>query len=170
LAHEPEQFDIAVEIDPPYAAEVAADDIIAVTVQALRHEGAAPPLEVGVWITNESEIRTLNWTYRGMDSTTDVLSFGAEAGERSVVQAPGAVRHLGDLAISYPHVVRQAEDYGHSRARELAYLVVHGTLHLLGYDHERAEDAAVMRAQEEAVLGGLGITRGDGLRSDPAGS
>jgi probable rRNA maturation factor len=169
VADQAEHYDIAVEIDPPYATEVVADDIIAVTVQTLRHEGAAPPLELGVWITNENEIRTLNRTYRGMDSGTDVLSFGA-AGEHSFVQAPDAVRHLGDIAISFPHVVHQAEDYGHSRARELAYLLVHGTLHLLGYDHERTEDAAVMRAHEEAVLGALGITRGEGLRSDQAGS
>jgi probable rRNA maturation factor len=76
------------------------------------------------------------------------------------VRPPDAPRYLGDLAISYERVVGQAAEYGHSRARELAYLTVHGMLHLLGYDHERgADDAAAMRAREEAVMAEIGLVR-----------
>lgn len=150
--------DISVEVDAPYAGEVDIARLVAVATHALEHEDAAAPLEVGIWVTNEDEIHALNKTYRGVDSSTDVLSFG-EAGEEAFVQAPDTAQHLGDIAISFPHVVRQAEEYDHSRERELSYLLVHGILHLLGYDHENGDDAAVMRAHEEAILAPLGITR-----------
>ena len=155
-----------IEVDPPYAAEVDAEQLVQVAAHVLRQESIAGPLELGIWITNESEIQTLNRTYRNVDSATDVLSFSADDDEDTpFVQAPGTVRHLGDIAISFPHVVRQAEEYGHSRDRELSYLLVHGVLHLLGHDHEDAEDAKRMRQHEEAALGALGITRdGDNER------
>jgi probable rRNA maturation factor len=76
------------------------------------------------------------------------------------VLPPAAPRYLGDIAISYERVVAQAAEYGHSPARELAYLTAHGVLHLLGYDHERGpEDAAAMRAREEAAMERLGLRR-----------
>ena len=76
------------------------------------------------------------------------------------MRPPDAPRYLGDLAISYERVIAQAAEYGHSRARELAYLAVHGVLHLLGYDHERGEaDAALMRAREDAAMEQLGLRR-----------
>ena len=153
-------FDITVEVDPPYAGEVDTALVVRVAQHVLAHEGVAGPLEAGVWITNEEELRTLNRTFRGVDETTDVLSFGEdEDDEKPFVSAPEAVPHLGDIAISFPHVVRQAEEFGHSRTRELAYLLAHGLLHLLGYDHEDPEDAQEMRAHEEAALGELQIMR-----------
>jgi probable rRNA maturation factor len=76
------------------------------------------------------------------------------------VAAPGAWPHLGDIALSFERVQAQAAEYGHSLQRELAYLVAHGTLHLLGYDHETGPtEAAAMRQREEAVLAGLGLAR-----------
>ncbi len=152
-------FQIDVEVDAPFAAAVDVDELVVVATAALRHEGVGGPAELGVWITNEDEVHQLNRTYRGVDSSTDVLSFGAEDDEAPFVFAPGAVRHLGDIAISYPHVMRQAREYGHSQTRELAYLLVHGLLHVLGYDHEQRDDAARMRTREEAILAPLGITR-----------
>ena len=166
MAEQVPPFDIMIEVDPAYVGEVDAEHLIEVAVHVLLQEGIAGPLELGIWITNEGEIQTLNRTYRNVDSTTDVLSFGTDDDEdRPFVQAPGSVRHLGDIAISFPHVVRQAEEYGHSRERELSYLLVHGVLHLIGYDHEEAEDTKRMREHEETVLGALGITRsGDNER------
>jgi probable rRNA maturation factor len=126
----------------------------------LRGEGAAGPLEVGVLITDDAHIHALNRDYRGVDAPTDVLSFGDDGPESGFVAQPGAPRYLGDIAISYERVLAQAADYGHSPARELAYLAAHGALHLLGYDHERGPDqAAAMRAREEAAMAELGLTR-----------
>ena len=77
-------------------------------------------------------------------------------------------RELGDVIVSYPRAVAQAEEYGHSVERELAYLVVHGVLHILGHDHEVPEEQAVMRAREEAALAVVGLTREpDGRRLAP---
>jgi probable rRNA maturation factor len=154
-------FDITVEVDPPYAGEVDAEHLIEVATHVLHQEGIPGPIDLSIWITNEAEIQTLNRTYRNVDAATDVLSFGSDDDEDTpFVQAPGIGRHLGDIAISFPHVVRQAEEYGHSRNRELSYLLVHGVLHLIGYDHEDAADAKQMREHEETALGILGITRG----------
>ena len=162
MAEQNDAYDISIEIDPPYAAEVDAQALVDIAVTVLRREGIAGPVELGLWITNEDEVHTLNRTYRGVDTSTDVLSFGGDEQQATpFVSAPDAPRHLGDIAISFPHVVRQAEEYDHSRRRELAYLLVHGVLHLLGHDHEQPDQAAEMRAREEATLSGLGIRRDD---------
>ena len=81
-------------------------------------------------------------------------------GRPAFVLPPDAPRYLGDIAISFERVVAQAAEYGHTPERELAYLTAHGMLHLLGYDHERGpDDAAAMRAQEEAAMEQLGLRR-----------
>ena len=153
-----QSFTITVDVDTPSAAEVDVDALEQLAGHVLRGENVAPPAEVSVWITDEDELHTLNRQYRDKDSSTDVLSFGNDD-DAAFVTAPGQPRYLGDLAISFPHVMRQAEEYGHSRQRELGYLLTHGLLHLLGYDHEEPEDATRMRGREEALLGALGISR-----------
>lgn len=153
---------VTIEVDPPFDAEVDLDALEQLVAHVLRGESVAVPAEVSVWITDEEELHTLNRTYRNVDASTDVLSFGAEPEQDAAlpfVSAPDQPRYLGDLAVSFPHVMRQADEYGHSRQRELSYLVTHGLLHLLGYDHEQPEQAQVMRSREEALLGALGITR-----------
>ena len=155
-------FVVTIEVDSPFDAEVDLGELKRLVVHVLRGESVAAPAEVSVWITDEEELHTLNRTYRSVDASTDVLSFGAEPEQDEAlpfVSAPDQPRYLGDLAVSFPHVVRQADEYGHSRQRELSYLVTHGVLHLLGYDHEQPEQAQVMRSREEALLGALGITR-----------
>lgn len=125
----------------------------------LHGEGAAGPLEVGVQLTDDAHIHLLNRDYRGVDAPTDVLSF-ADDGDAAFAAPPGSPRYLGDIAISYERVLAQAAEYGHSPARELAFLAAHGCLHLLGYDHERGpEDEAAMRAREEAAMAALGLSR-----------
>ena len=161
MAEQP-AFEISVEVDPPYTAEVDVGLLTTVAHAVLEREGVAAPADLGIWITNEDELHALNRTFRSVDSSTDVLSFGeGDDEDMPFVQAPESVPHLGDVAISFPHVRRQAEEYGHSRQRELAYLLTHGILHLLGYDHEDPDDAREMRATEEAALRDLQITRGD---------
>lgn len=156
-----QEYEIVIEVDPPYVAEVPTALLEQVAREVLRGEAVAGPLDVSVWITNANELHTLNRTYRNVDRSTDVLSFGEDADDDDLpfVQVPDEPRHLGDLAISFEHVVEQAEEYGHSRQRELTYLLTHGLLHLLGYDHETPEEAAAMRSREEAFLGKLGLSR-----------
>lgn len=153
-------FLVSIEVDEPYAADVDQAAIEQLVAHVLRGENVQPPAEVSLWITDEAALHELNRTYRSVDSSTDVLSFGeADDADDAFVSAPDQPRYLGDLAISFPHVMRQADEYGHSRQRELSYLVTHGLLHLLAYDHMQPDEAQTMRGREEALLGALGITR-----------
>ena len=156
-----EEYEIVIDVDPPYAGDVDVAMLGTIARHVLMGEQVPGPLDVGIWITNADELHTLNRTYRNVDRTTDVLSFGEAEDEESApfFQAPDQPRHLGDLAISYPHVLQQAEEYGHSRDRELAYLLTHGLLHLLGYDHEDPDDAVEMQQHAEQHLQALGLTR-----------
>ncbi len=122
--------------------------------------GLSEGVEVGVTFLDDAAIQELNRDYRDKDRPTDVLSFALNEGdEPEIVDAPEE-ELLGDILISLETTARQAEEYGHNLERELAYLTVHGMLHLLGYDHEEPADQAEMRLEEEAVLASLGIVRG----------
>jgi probable rRNA maturation factor len=111
-------------------------------------------------LVGDETIRELNREHRGQDVHTDVLAFPLHDpnGMRFVVPS-GQPTSLGDVVVSHPRVQAQAEEYGHSPDRELAYLVTHGVLHILGYDHEAEDDRRRMRAREEEALGRLGFTR-----------
>lgn len=117
--------------------------------------------EVSVTLVDDERMRELNRTYRGVDRTTDVLSFALnEMGDDEFpVVGEGLPNVLGDIVISVPRAIAQAEEYGHDLRREIAFLAVHGFLHLLGYDHQNEADEQVMFAKQEAVLTSLGITR-----------
>ena len=123
--------------------------------QVLKHEGVAWPYEVGLVFTDAETVRQLNRQYRGVDEPTDVLAFymltGKEADD-SFALPPDGISRLGDVVISYPQAVAQAAEQGHSTERELALLVIHGILHLLGYDHEKTDDENRMRAREKELL------------------
>jgi probable rRNA maturation factor len=153
-----------IQIDEQFQNEIDATLIEQAVAAALAAEGVTGAIEVSVLITDDATLHQLNRDYRNVDAPTDVLSFADEeeddAAPTAFVHRPDAPRYLGDLAISYERVVAQAAEYGHTRARELAFLTVHGTLHLLGYDHERgAEDQAAMRAREEVIMQQLGLPR-----------
>jgi probable rRNA maturation factor len=142
---------------PVDAAATALIERAVLTVLALEQPSAV--LEVGVLVTDDAELQRLNRDFRGKDAPTDVLSF-ADDGAAAFVYAPDQPRYLGDIAISYQRALDQAAEYGHSTARELAFLAVHGTLHLLGYDHELGEQAAaLMREREETALRILELPR-----------
>lgn len=116
-------------------------------------------VEVSVVLADDEYIHHLNRQYRGKDCPTDVLSFALNEGEEPVfINGPEEVL-LGDIIISLETAARQAEEYGHSLERELAYLTVHGVLHLLGYDHIIEDDKKEMRQEEEHILSLLGINR-----------
>ena len=125
-----------------------------------KKEALGPNTEVDITIVDNAEIHTLNREYRQKDAPTDVLSFPmAENGEYDIDEDNGC-KILGDIVISMERAMEQAELYGHSLQREVAYLTVHSMLHLLGYDHESSGLEAVrMREKEEAVLMQLGLPR-----------
>jgi len=115
-----------------------------------------PDFEVGLVLTNDQAIQILNRQFRGIDSPTDVLSFalresGAEEGMAIAFDHEEQV--LGDIIISLESAARQAKEYGHSLAREAVFLAIHGTLHLLGFDHVEEEDYQEMNRWEETLMG-----------------
>ncbi len=125
-------------------------------------------LAVEILFVDGEEIRRLNREMRDTDKVTDVLSFPALDGVKGMpikgAEHPYEIDENGDLllgsiAICQERTKQQAEEYGHSYNRELHYLIVHGIMHCLGYDHMTDEDKSEMREQEEYILGKLGITR-----------
>ena len=115
--------------------------------------------EASVTLTNNEYIHTLDKQYRGIDRPTDVLSFALNESEEPDVEDGPDVNVLGDLVISVERAKEQAADYGHSVKREIAFLTVHGMLHLLGYDHMEEEDRIEMEAEQRFVMEKLGIPR-----------
>jgi len=114
-------------------------------------------VELGLSITDDETVRHLNRDYRGLDECTDVLSFALTEGKGGnggslFVMPPDGVRHLGEVVISYPRAVQQAAEHGRRSDDELAWLVVHGVLHLLGHDHDQPAKERRMRAVEKRVL------------------
>ncbi len=105
---------------------------------------------------SEDKIRNINKMYRGIDKVTDVISFAFEDNKDLVYND---IRVLGDIYICIPRCIEQAEEYGHSMMRELAFLTVHGLLHLLGYDHMTKEEEKEMFHLQELILNEEGITR-----------
>lgn len=119
-------------------------------------------IEVGVLWVDDAYIRTLNREYRGKDCPTDVLSFAfrEQIGEEpEIINDPFGEMLLGDIVVSLETAHRQAEEYGHTLEREVAFLVVHGMLHLLGFDHEGEDGRREMQGEEEKILADLGISR-----------
>ena len=108
-----------------------------------------------IFVDNEY-IHKINLEYRGIDRPTDVITFALE--DEKTMQS-GNIRVLGDIYISVDKVVEQAKEYGHSRRRELFFLVTHGIYHLLGFDHMNEHDAKIMFEKQEQVLNEYGIKR-----------
>ena len=158
---------IPVTADIPGAANERNCALIRKVIRtALAAEGVSVPCEVDVLLTNDENIHQINKDMRDVDRPTDVLSFpefdlypGELPTEEDADPGTGLVP-LGDMVISMEHVAAQAKEYGHSNRRELAYLVTHSVLHLLGYDHlDEGPQKQQMRAREEAILAELGIAR-----------
>lgn len=126
------------------------------------------PLKIECEFVSEEEIRRLNAEKRNIDKVTDVLSFPElenikgkpiKKSEHPFELDEDGALLIGSLAVCVKRAKEQAAEYNHSYYRELNYLIVHGILHCLGYDHIEEEDRAEMRAKEEEILGGMGITR-----------
>ena len=129
-------------------------------------QGVDFPCEVDVLVTSDAGIHQINLDMRQVDAPTDVLSFpefeltpGELPGAEDADPGTGLVP-LGDMVLSMERVQAQAKEYGHSNRRELAYLVVHSVLHLLGYDHlDEGPMKAQMREREESIMAELGLER-----------
>ena len=117
------------------------------------------PVEISLVITGEKRIRTLNKKYRGIDKVTDVLSFGNDAVNKiarnktvKFINPPDDILHLGEVFICYSQAVKQAKQKKHSVKRELTILLIHGILHLLGYEHKGDYARSEMKIKEVEVL------------------
>lgn len=149
---------ITIVIDEPFLPLVDADALRSVVTHALVLEDQ-PDGELTMVITDNDQVQALNRTYRGLDEPTDVLSFAAqetfaEAEDVPFVSAPEAARYLGDIIIAYPYAAANAAALGRAAADEIALLAVHGTLHLLGYDHGSPAEEEVMWAHQTRILSG----------------
>ena len=157
---------IPITADVPGVSDEKKALIRRVIRTALAMQGVDFPCEVDVLVTNDAGIHQINLDMRQVDRPTDVLSFpefeltpgelpGAEDADPGTGYVP-----LGDMVISMERVKAQAKEYGHSNRRELAYLVVHSVLHLLGYDHlDEGPMKAQMREREESIMAELGLER-----------
>ena len=179
-----------ISVDEPFDGEFDADWLEDVARAGLAAAGVEGEAEVSLLITSDETVRALNAEYRGLDETTDVLSFSAEhpghwEGEGDgptdsrfrgndetsrddgidgndeedggFVLPPGLPRPLGEIIVSWPQAQRQAGEHGVSAEQELAHLIVHGALHLVGYDHVEPEETALMQAREREALNALAL-------------
>ena len=160
------EYETKIELNLPY------EDIIkSVINESIDYEECPYEAEVNVILTDNNEIHLINNEHRGVDSPTDVLSFpmvdyenpsdfeGIEDNTEDYFNPDTGELMLGDIVISVERVIEQAEQYGHSTKRELAFLVAHSMMHLFGYDHMVPAEAAVMEAKQNEVLNNLGISR-----------
>lgn len=139
----------------PEAADLAARAVIATLTSAAEGPQALDGVEVSILLADDAALRQLNRDYRGQDRATNVLAFpNMPPGSRP---PPGAALVLGDLALAWETLRREAADQGKPLADHFTHLVVHGTLHLLGHDHEAEAEARIMEDLERGILGSLGL-------------
>lgn len=163
---------ILIEYETDKKLDIDYEPLIRKVIESsLDYEECPYESEVNVILTDNTAIHEINLEQRGIDSPTDVLSFPMQEYE-----IPADFSHLeehtednfhpetgelllGDIVISVEKVIEQAEKYGHSKERELGFLVAHSMLHLFGYDHIKQEEAVVMEKKQEEILVGIGLTR-----------
>ncbi len=154
-------MEISVLIEEGLEGYLEVSWLQSVAEQALVAQDADSRVELGLVITNQERVQQLNQSYLGRDEPTDVLAFSmlpepSTSGEAEAsspfAQPPDGVLHLGEVIISYPQAVIQAEEHRHSVKREIAILIIHGVLHLLGYDHDKPELEHQMKTREKEIL------------------
>jgi probable rRNA maturation factor len=150
------KHEIGVKIDGRLREVVNEDRLRGVAGRVLAAENT-PPAAVSNVVTGDAMVRDLNRRYCGEDAPTDVLSFALREGTEEFVLPPGESLRLGEVVISLPTARRQARQAGHSVEREVALLLIHGLLHLLGYDHAVAADRQRMESRQDALLASLGV-------------
>jgi probable rRNA maturation factor len=139
-----------------------AERLALAALTTLAQRGIAPSHgELSVLLVDDEEIQTYNRLYRGKDAPTDVLSFAQLEGDGPdlTLLPPGFPLPIGDIVISIPRMREQAADFGHAENREFGFLVVHGLLHLLGFDHQTEVDRHAMQEMTENLLASVGLSR-----------
>ena len=140
---------VLIAVDEEIVAAIESDRLEALADAVMDAEGL-PLGELGVVVTDDETIRELNREYAGDDTPTDVLAFSLREGEEFA--SPDGVLQLGEVIISYPTAGRQAADAGRLVEEEIEHLLIHGVLHLLGYDHAEPQEEERMRARERDLL------------------
>lgn len=155
-------MEINVLIDEGLEGSLAESWLQSVAEQVLIAQSISSAAELSLVIASQERVQELNRTYRGKDEPTDVLAFSMfpaedklEAGSPPFVTPPDGVLHLGEVIVSYPQAVIQAGEHQHSVEKEIAILLIHGVLHLLGYEHDKPEPESDMRAREAEILGNI---------------
>jgi probable rRNA maturation factor len=154
-------MEINVLIEEGLEAELDPTWLQGVVEKTLAAENMPPNVEISLVMTDQERIRQLNLEYRGLDQPTDVLSFSmseVKEGEEpeAFIGPPDGYVHLGEVIISYPQALSQAQERQHSIRKELGILVVHGVLHILGYDHMTPEEEPAMLKRQGDILASLG--------------
>ena len=149
---------VSLSVEGPFAVNEAA---LLWAARAVLGAEVTQTAEMSVVVTDDEMVRGLNREFRGYDEATDVLSFGLSERMKSAAEGeeffpfpdvPDDLLHLGEVVISYPTAERQAAEHNLTLSDELRHLLIHGALHLLGYDHAEPEEAALMRAREQELL------------------
>ncbi|MCF2612928.1 MULTISPECIES: rRNA maturation RNase YbeY [Fusobacterium] len=149
-------LDLGMDIEG-FENEIVYEDIEKYIIDVLTKEYESDrEVYVSVLLTGNEEIQRVNRDFRGKDMPTDVISFAYHDNDEA---DNGLYDSLGDIIISLERVEEQRKDYGHSFKREFYYVLTHGLLHLMGYDHMEEEEKKVMRAKEEEILKEYGYTR-----------
>ena len=151
--------EINIDIKPPYRGRLTQKWLRGIVDAALSAEKVDRPVELSLIITGDKEVHKLNRDYRGIDRTTDVISFALneDVDGTDFVTPPDKISRLGEVIISYPQAATQAKANKQTIKAEMAWLVVHGLLHLLGYDHQGDASEAVMRKREDKILRGIDL-------------
>jgi probable rRNA maturation factor len=152
---------ITVQMEPDYEDRLDADRLHRLAIHVLESERVESPLELGIVVTTDEEVLALNRQYLGHDYHTDVLSFGmndrdTDGDATGFVTPAERAPYLGDVVISYDRAAEQAPDYNHSTEAEVDTLLVHGLLHLLGYDDTEEEKRETMHARQQELIATFG--------------
>ena len=161
---------ISIYVGDDFIDLVSETDLTEAVVAALIAGSAEDGASISIVIASDDVVRKLNDTHRGLDEHTDVLAFsfsheGRYYGEEQLesvdeqmfVLPPGESEPLGEVIVSYPQALRQADEAGHSVKKELVVLLIHGVLHLLGHDHMEPVDEAIMKPLEALALNAVGM-------------
>jgi len=157
-------MEINILIDEGLEGYLEVSWLQSVAEQVLVAQDAGSKVELGLVITGQERVQQLNQSYLGRDEPTDVLAFsmlpeplatGESEASSPFAQPPDGVLHVGEVIISYPQAVIQARGHRHSTKREIAILIIHGVLHLLGCDHDKPELERQMKTREEEILSGI---------------
>ena len=147
-------WNLDITIEEPFDDQLSEEWFRRIVEQIMLAEAVDEPVELSLLITGDETVHELNREYREIDRTTDVLAFAFQE-ESDFPSIPDGAVQLGEVIISCPQAARQAEEQGHSLAREMSVLTIHGVLHLLGYDHQDNEEERVMKSRETEILAKL---------------